>query len=70
LQPGGDTAWAPWYAAPSDDKRRARLTIIRHRLDNIPHETAPREKVTLPQPQKHGSEVESHDPFRFSSEAV
>ena len=27
-----DTAWAPWFIAPSDDKRRARLNIIEHLL--------------------------------------
>src|SRR5437667_3182223 len=27
-----DTAWAPWYVARSDDKRRARLNVIRHLL--------------------------------------
>ena len=25
-----DTDWAPWYVADSDDKKRARLNIIRH----------------------------------------
>ena len=25
-----DTAWAPWYVARSDDKRRARLNVISH----------------------------------------
>src|SRR5512143_2770660 len=27
-----DTAWAPWFVAHSDDKRRARLNIISHLL--------------------------------------
>ena len=27
-----DTAWAPWYVAHSDDKKRARLNIITHLL--------------------------------------
>jgi polyphosphate kinase 2 (PPK2 family) len=27
-----DTAWDPWYLARSDDKKRARLNIIRHLL--------------------------------------
>lgn len=43
-----DTAWAPWYVVRSDDKRRARLNIIEHLLANIPYETEPRAKVTLP----------------------
>ena len=43
-----DTAWAPWYVARSDDKRRARLNIISHILSRIPHQSPPREKVKLP----------------------
>ena len=43
-----DTKWAPWYVARSDDKRRARLNIISHLLDKIPHKSPPREKVELP----------------------
>ena len=43
-----DTAWAPWFIAPSDDKRRARLNIIEHLLDTIPYKRVPRTKVALP----------------------
>src|SRR5436190_13785357 len=43
-----DTAWAPWFVARSDDKRRARLNIIEHLLANIPYERVPRAKVKLP----------------------
>jgi polyphosphate kinase 2 len=43
-----DTAWAPWYVARSDDKRRARLNIIKHLLAQIPYKAAPRERVKLP----------------------
>ena len=31
-----DTAWAPWYVADSDDKKRARLNIISHLLGRSP----------------------------------
>ena len=31
-----DTEFAPWYVARSDDKRRARLNIIRHLLEQHP----------------------------------
>ena len=37
-----DIAWAPWYVARSDDKRRARLNIIKHILSKIPYEEVPR----------------------------
>jgi polyphosphate kinase len=43
-----DTAWAPWYIARSDDKRRARLNIIEHLLSRIPYKSVLREKVKLP----------------------
>jgi len=43
-----DTAWAPWYVARSEDKKRVRLNIISHLLSRIPYEAPPREKVKLP----------------------
>jgi polyphosphate kinase 2 len=43
-----DTAWAPWYVAKSDDKRRARLNVISHLLSRIPYKKPQREKVKLP----------------------
>jgi polyphosphate kinase len=43
-----DTAWAPWYVARSEDKKRVRLNIISHLLSRIPYEAPKREKVTLP----------------------
>ena len=50
-----DTPHAPWYVAPSDDKRRARLNIIAHLLNKVPYKSAPRDKVKLPDRQKpHG----------------
>ena len=50
-----DTAWAPWFVAHSDDKKRARLNIIAHLLGKVPYRTVPRSKVKLPKRQKrHG----------------
>ena len=43
-----DTAWAPWYVARSEDKKRVRLNIISHLLSRIPYEAPPRERVKLP----------------------
>jgi polyphosphate kinase 2 len=43
-----DTAWAPWYVARSENKKRVRLNIITHLLSRIPYEAPPREKVKLP----------------------
>jgi polyphosphate kinase len=47
-----DTAWAPWFIAHSDDKRRARLNIIEHLLGSIPYKRVPRTKVALPKRHK------------------
>lgn len=54
-----DTAWAPWYVARSDDKKRARLNIIEHLLSKIPYRDVPREKVKL---QKRRVTVNSKQP--------
>jgi polyphosphate kinase 2 len=64
-----DTPWAPWYVARSDDKKRARLNIIRHLLSQIPYEDVPREKVKLPKRQKAGDYREPDYPFKFIPEA-
>ena len=33
-----DTAWAPWYIAHTDNKRRGRLNIISHLLSQVPYQ--------------------------------
>jgi len=63
-----DTAWAPWFVARSDDKKRARLNIITHLLGKIPYKDAPREKVTLPKRQKPGDYREPDYQFKFIPE--
>lgn len=50
-----DTAFAPWYIVPSDDKRRARLNCIRHMLSLIPYEKVARKKVKLPKRSNKGA---------------
>ena len=59
-----DTAWAPWYVAQSDDKKRARLNIITHMLHLIPYKGVPRDKVKLPKRQKPGGYREPNYPFK------
>ena len=49
-----DTAWAPWFVADSNDKKRARLNIISHLLDHIPYERTPHKDVKLPRRQEPG----------------
>jgi polyphosphate kinase 2 len=48
-----DTAWAPWWVAHSDDKKRARLDVIAHLLDHVPYEAPERKKVELPERKIH-----------------
>ena len=39
-----DTDFAPWHVVRSDDKRRARLNIITHLLEQIPYKHVPRDE--------------------------
>jgi polyphosphate kinase 2 len=50
-----DTAWAPWFVAHSDDKKRARLNVISHLLERIPYEPLPTKPVTLPKRKVHAA---------------
>ncbi len=63
-----DTAWAPWYVAHSDDKRRARLNIISHLLDHVRYKSAPGEKVKLPK-RKTGKYRSPDYPYKVVPEA-
>ena len=63
-----DTPWAPWFVARSDDKKRARLNIIRHLLSQIHYEELPRENIKLPKRQKAGDYQEPNYPFKFIPE--
>jgi polyphosphate kinase 2 len=63
-----DTAWAPWYVARSDDKRRARLNIITHLLSKVDYQAPPRKKVQLPKRQERGSYQEPNYPYKVIPE--
>jgi polyphosphate kinase len=63
-----DTEFAPWHVARSDDKKRERLNIITHLLDQIPYKALPREKIKLPKRQKAGGDRETDYPFKFIDE--
>jgi polyphosphate kinase len=51
------TPEAPWYIVPADDKRRARLNLIRHLLDSIPYKKvhADLPKIPKSQPRPKGA---------------
>jgi polyphosphate kinase 2 len=59
-----DTGFAPWWFVTSDDKKRARLNIISHLLEQIPYESAPREKVKLPKRQKDKGYKDPHYAYK------
>jgi polyphosphate kinase len=60
-----DTAWAPWYLAHSDDKRRARLNVITHLLSQLPYNEPKSLKVKLPRRQSPGGYREPDYAFRY-----
>src|SRR5580692_5032330 len=61
-----DTAWAPWYIADADDKKRARLNIISHLLSQVPYKPLAHRDITLPKRQKARGYVEPDLPLRYS----
>src|SRR4029077_15657314 len=63
-----DTSWAPWYVVHSDNKRRARLSVLTHILSKIPYEELPRAKVELPKRQHRGDYKDPDYPFRLIPE--
>ena len=63
-----DSSWAPWFVVRSDDKKRARLNLIKHLLKSVPHKAAPSAKVKLPKRQKPGKYRETNYPFKFIPE--
>jgi polyphosphate kinase 2 len=60
-----DTGYAPWFVVPSDDKKRARLNIIRHLLAQIPYKKVKREKIELPDRQKRHGYKEPAYPYKY-----
>ncbi len=63
-----DTAWAPWYVAHTDDKKRGRLNIISHLLSQIPYESPKRRRVVLPDRQDPGDYREPSYQYRLVPE--
>jgi polyphosphate kinase 2 len=53
-----DTAWAPWFIANTDDKKRGRLNIITHLLSQIPYQPLASDDVRLPRRQAAKGYVE------------
>jgi len=64
-----DTSFAPWWVAPSNDKKRVRLNIISHLLKHIPYEEIKREVPKVPPRQKPGGYVEPDYPYKIIPQA-
>ena len=47
-----DIKEAPWYVVDANDKRTARLNVISHLLETVPHQDVPHAPVTLPPRQQ------------------
>ena len=47
-----DIREAPWYVVDADDKKAARLNVISHLLEMVPHGEVPHEEVALPPRQR------------------
>ncbi len=64
-----DTPWAPWHVVKSDNKRRARLNLITHLLEQIPYKDVTRGgKIELPKRQKRHGYREPTDRFKYIAE--
>ena len=63
-----DTAWAPWYIAHTDDKKRGRLNIISHLLSQVPYEPLAHRDIILPKRQRRGGYTEPDLPLRHIPE--
>ena len=59
-----DTAWAPWYIADADDKKRARLNIISHLLGQVPYKPLAHRDIKLPKRQPPGGYQQPDLPLR------
>jgi polyphosphate kinase len=54
---GTHKPWAPWHIVPADDKRRARLNLIRHLLDSIPYKKVKIDLPSIPKAQPRPKDV-------------
>ena len=63
-----DLPFAPWFVVDPNDKKRARLNLIKHLLAHVPYESVPREKIKLPKRQSRGDYQEVDHPLRVVPE--
>ena len=56
-----DTAHAPWWIVPSDDKKSARINCITHILNSIPYKKVEFEEPKLGKRQKRPDDFDVED---------
>ncbi len=62
-----DSEWAPWFVARSEDKKRVRLNVIRHLLDQVDYKDPKADRVELPR-RKIGRYQAVDYPFKYVPE--
>jgi polyphosphate kinase 2 len=65
-----DTEDSPWFVVEADDKRTARLNLISHLLETIPHQPVSEERIELPPRQQRAyvrppADLQTFVPERF-----
>jgi polyphosphate kinase 2 (PPK2 family) len=63
-----DTDFAPWYVADSNDKKRARLNIITHLLEQIPYKKPKSPQISLPKRQQRRDYKEPGYAYKYVKE--
>jgi polyphosphate kinase 2 len=63
-----DTEDSPWFVVEADDKRTARLNLISHLLEKIPHQPVSEQKIELPPRQERAYERPPADSQTFVPE--
>jgi polyphosphate kinase 2 len=59
-----DTAWAPWFVADTNDKKRGRLNIISHLLSQVPYTPPAHRGIVLPKRQRPAGYTQPDLPLR------
>ncbi len=60
-----DLPETPWFVVNANEKRRARLNLISHLLNQVPYEEVPREEIKFPKRQAKGDYQEPDYPYRY-----
>ena len=62
-----DSEWAPWFVARSEDKKRVRLNVIRHLLDQVDYKDPKAERSSCPSARSAATPPVDY-PFKYVPE--